>query len=138
MVISWSAPSDNGTPITSYTVHIRKADNTFTEELSDCDGTDATIVSATQCTIPHTSLIVAPFDLQLGYNIDAKIVATNAYGSSSESAVGGGAVILLVPDSPVNLRNVVSITADNQVGLKWDDGYSNGGSVIIDYEVWYD
>ena len=26
----------------------------------------------------------------------------------------------------------------NQVGLKWLDGVANGGTTIIDYQLWYD
>ena len=42
--------------------------------------------------------------------INAKITAYNAYGESAESAIGGGAVIQLVPDPPINLENVISNT----------------------------
>jgi hypothetical protein len=34
----------------------------------------------------------------------------------------------LVPDPPINLANVVSITLDDRIGLSWDDGLSFGGT----------
>ncbi len=78
-----------------------------------------TIVANTQCTIPLSTLTGAPFSLTLGQNINAKLVAVNAYGDSSESSPGGGAVILLVPDAPISLANAPAITTDSQIGLTW-------------------
>jgi hypothetical protein len=52
--------------------------------------------------------------------------------------MGGGAVIELVPDAPINLANVLEITKDDRIGFIWEDGHSNGGNSIIDYQVWYD
>lgn len=37
-VIEWTAPYDNGTPITSYTVVIRDSLNSYREETANCDG----------------------------------------------------------------------------------------------------
>jgi hypothetical protein len=59
-----------------------------------------------------SALTASPFNLVLGSNINVKVVAYNAYGDSSESAIGGGAVILLVPDAPTSLSNVSAITND--------------------------
>jgi len=38
-------------------------------------------------------------------------MATNIVGSTSYSADGNGAIILTVPDAPVNLANVVTVTS---------------------------
>ena len=65
--------------------------------------------------------------------INAKVTAYNAYGESAESAIGGGAVIQLVPDPPINIENVISITLDDRIGIVWQDGISTGGTSIIDY-----
>lgn len=78
------------------------------------------IVASSACTIPLSVLTAEPFNLALGDNINAKLIATNAYGSSAESAVGGGAVIQLVPDAPTGLAEVTSITLDDRIGLIWD------------------
>ncbi len=43
-----------------------------------------------------------------------------------------------MPDAPVNLQNMVSVTSDVKIGLKWADGPSNGGSPILDYLVSWD
>jgi hypothetical protein len=48
VIINWIAPSNNGASITSYKVLIRESDDvTFTEDSVNCDGSDATIISAT-------------------------------------------------------------------------------------------
>jgi hypothetical protein len=43
-----------------------------------------------------------------------------------------------VPDSPVNLADLVAITDDSQVAFSWEDGASNGDSEILDWRVTYD
>jgi len=43
-----------------------------------------------------------------------------------------------VPDKPINLQNVPSITMDDRIGLLWEDGANNGGTTVLDYEIWYD
>jgi hypothetical protein len=62
----------------------------------------------------------------------------NVYGDSIKSDVGIGAVIQLVPDAPVSLTNDPSITSDLVIRFTWNDGSSNGGTVVIDYAVYYD
>jgi hypothetical protein len=90
------------------------------------------------CTVWLATLTADPFFLTLGDPIQVKITAYNAYGVSDESEVGGGALIQLVPDAPVNLQNDELETLDDRIGITWDDGPSNGGTPIIDYEVWID
>lgn len=136
--IKWTKPKVNGLEITAYTVTIQTSTGSFLTELTNCDGAKTDIVAATQCEIPLTTLITAPFNLARGDSVNVKILATNAYGSSSYSAVGSGAIIVLVPDAPVNLLDNHTVTLQNQVGLVWQDGTSNGGTAIIDYQIWFD
>ena len=138
VVIKWTRPVENGTPIIKYNIKIRKADSTFTNELVGCDGSKQTIVSETQCTVPLATLTELPFNLVFGDAVAVKLTASNAYGESLESDVGSGATIQLVPDPPINLANNLLTTLDDRIGITWEDGPSNGGSQIIDYEVWYD
>jgi hypothetical protein len=74
----------------------------------------------------------------LGNTIYAKVIAVNPYGDSASSPVGEGALIVLVPDAPVDLRNDPSITSAQVIGFDWTDGVSNGGESIIDYRITYD
>jgi hypothetical protein len=48
VIIDWTAPSDNGSTITYYTITIRQSDGTtYTEDSVNCDGSDNTIKSNT-------------------------------------------------------------------------------------------
>jgi hypothetical protein len=111
---------------------------TYTLESTECDGTDATVISSTTCEIPLTTLIVAPFSLELNESIYAKIVASNFYGDSSYSTAGNGALTKLVPDAPINLANDETITTDLTIRFTWSQGLSDGGVAVTDYQVYYD
>ena len=92
----------------------------MTENKLYCDGINTlTIINTRLCTIPISVLTAAPYSLPWGSKIWADIQAFNVIGSSSISAVGNGATIIIVPDAPVNLDNVSSITNANQIGLTW-------------------
>lgn len=43
-----------------------------------------------------------------------------------------------VPNKPTGLENVPENTTANQVGLQWQAPAFNGGSIIEDYQLWYD
>jgi hypothetical protein len=48
VIVDWTAASENGSIITSYTITIRESDGiTYTEDLVNCDGSDATIKTNT-------------------------------------------------------------------------------------------
>jgi hypothetical protein len=79
-------------------------------------------VQNTECTVPLSKLTAAPFSLLKGYSINIRVIATNPYGDSLTSDSGNGAVIVLVPDAPINLANDVSITRDNVLGITWTEG----------------
>jgi len=97
-VISWSAPDNGGSPITDYTVKIRQSDaTTFSIDIVNCDMSAST---ATTCTIPVTALRAAPFSLDWGTNVHATVAAINAYGSSTVSVAGNGAIITTTPGAP--------------------------------------
>ena len=66
-----------------------------------------------------------------------KVVAENKFGDSDLSIPGDGAVIQTVPDAPINIVNEVAITSDNKIGLKWENGLSDGGSPVESYTVFY-
>jgi hypothetical protein len=36
------------------------------------------------------------------------------------------------------LNNVNDVTAGNQIGLAWDAPTFDGGSPVLDYNIWYD
>lgn len=136
VVVSWVAPDNGGSPIISYTILIRESDGvTYTTELGDCDGSDSTIVSNVQCTVPALKLHLAPFGLPWASHVYAKIVASNIYGSSEQSEEGNGAIIYAVPDAPVSLSEVLEERSSSTLGLTWEDGPDPGGLPVIDYRV---
>ena len=111
MEVSWIAPYDSASPILSYLIYIRHADEvSYSLELSHCDGNEQTIVDTQSCIIPISVIRDAPFYLEWGTSVFAKIVAKNAVDSSHESAEGNGAMIVTVPDAPINLENVDTVT----------------------------
>lgn len=66
--------------------------------------------------------------------------AQNAIGNGTMSAPGNGAIIsvVVVPSAPTQVtRNAVTSTPTS-IGFTWQDGASNGGSPILDYQVLFD
>jgi hypothetical protein len=103
--------------------------------LTDCDGSDQTILQATSCTVPALSLHLAPFELPWASSVWAKIVATNAYGSTEQSLAGNNGIIYAVPDAPVNLQENYDDRTGTTLGLTWEDGADPGGKPVVDYKV---
>lgn len=81
--------------------------------------------------------MAAPFNLQAGQSVYAKVVAFNAIGSSIESAVGNGAILKLswVPDAPVLSQDLASSTK-TQIAVTWQDGAFNGGQTVTSYRLY--
>ena len=48
----------------------------------------------------------APYSLEWGVGVYAKVIAINIYNDSIESLEGNGAVITTTPDAPINLVEV--------------------------------
>jgi hypothetical protein len=81
--VSWTLPSDNGSPITSYKVYIQEVGtSTYTLENTDCDGTQSNVINNSECFI-DTSKLLASFNLDGGDSVYAKVVAENIYGESA-------------------------------------------------------
>ena len=142
LVISWTAPNDNFSPISEYKIEFMAVDDvTWYQDQFDCDGSNPDILMSLQCTIPMLTLQEPPFNLVLGSPILARISATNVIGVSPPSVVN-------LPLTPVNtvplqptlpIRGVMTNTV--QVDLRWEDlnaDLRNGGSVITSYEVLWD
>ena len=136
VIIDWTAPYNGGTDVTSYTIHIRTTDaSVFAIDSADCNGSDATVVAETKCTVTVATLRAAPFSLAWGSSVYAKVIATNSLGDSITSLVGNGAVILTNPDEPINLANNLDVTWGTTIGLTWDEGTMNAGTPVIDFTV---
>jgi hypothetical protein len=139
VVVDWERPNQRGSPVTGYRIYFRTSDNvTFELENDDCYGLDHTIWDNTECTIPKLTFRGEPFNLPWGSHIYAYVIAFNVYGDSFPSEVGNGAIILVVPDAPLNLEEVYSERDATSLGMKWLEGLANGGAPVLDYQVSYD
>ena len=78
------------------------------------------------------------FNLPWGSEVYAKISAVNVYGESELSEEGNGAVIITSPDAPINLELDETKRGATQIGLKWTEALSNGGSPVLDYSLYMD
>ena len=98
VTVSWSEPDDGGSPITGYTVEVRRSDDVnFSVDLNSCDMSSS---SATSCVIPVATLRASPYNLEWGEAVYARVAALNAYGSSELSSEGNGAKIITAPSAP--------------------------------------
>jgi hypothetical protein len=137
--VTWDLPDFRGSPITAYQIKFRESDLvTYTEYLPTCDGSLGEIYTTRICSIPIAVLRASPYNFAWGSSIYARLSASNIYGTSTMSEEDNGAIILTVPDVPINLANVVDQTLATQIGLVWEDGFSNGGTPILDYIIWTD
>jgi hypothetical protein len=111
IVVNWSLPYNGATSITSYTITLRESDElTYTEALVPCDGTSTTIIASRTCTIPVSVLRAEPFNTEWGSSIFVKVSANNMIGSGPFSVAGNGAIMLTIPDAPINLSNDEEVT----------------------------
>jgi hypothetical protein len=79
---------------------------------------------------------VGPYLFSLGDAINAKVIATNVKGDSSESLAGdGGATIITTPDAPYNLAENTALRDPTSIGLTWNEGAANGGNPVTEYRI---
>ena len=136
VTVSWNEPETNGGPILSYSISVRDSTTlSYSTELTNCDGSNADIITNKSCDIPVSVLISSPFNLAWGDDVYAKISATNEKGSSSQSSAGNGAIIITYPDAPLNLVEKASARTYYTLGLSWSEGVANGGTAVLDYRV---
>lgn len=64
VVLTWQAPQSHGFDITDYQVVIRKQDGVYSSIIDYCDGSDESVIIATQCSVPMAVLREEPFSLE--------------------------------------------------------------------------
>ncbi len=114
--VTWLAPNNNGSPITSYTA------TAFDAPTAGGQVTTCTTMALT-CTLSGLS------DNTLYY---ISLQSVNAAGFSSRSARIAVATSLL----PGAVSAVIGVPGDGQVALSWTAG-GDGASPVSDYTVWY-
>jgi hypothetical protein len=81
--VTWELSSENGSPITSYSIFVKEnGSDTYTQESVDCDGTSASVIANRGCFIYLSTLIVEPYNLVKDESVLVKVVASNLYGDS--------------------------------------------------------
>jgi len=139
MNIDWVEPFTNGSPITGYRIYILQHDGvTYTQEKVECDGTSSAVIANTFCQVSLANLIISPYNHVLDESVWVKIIAENFYGDSLISEPGNGGLVKLVPDAPINLANDPSVTIDTRIKFTWQQGASNGGDTVLDFDIYYD
>jgi hypothetical protein len=103
VIVTWTDPSNGGSPITGYVISLQKADLTFYIDSSNCAGTNPAVIAAKSCSIPANSFVSPVYNLIWGNNVYAKVQAINAYGTSVASALSAGTIIITYPDVPISL-----------------------------------
>lgn len=81
---------------------------------------------------PHTVTELTP-----GIVYEFRVEARNLVGHSPYSA-SISELAAQIPDAPIALADVPSITLADRIGLTWQPPLFNGGSPIIDYRLWFD
>jgi hypothetical protein len=137
--IDWVEPYTQGSPVTGYRVYLLESDGVaYSLELNDCDAGEVIISDAKQCTVLVSTLKDAPYSLDWGTSIFAKVVAYNIYGDSEISEAGNGAIIITYADAPLDLIETISARTSSSITFTWSEGLLNGGSTVTDYRVSYE
>ena len=117
VTVNWTAPSSNGSPITSYTVQA------YDEAGNAVSGATCT------ATAPATTCDVST-NLTAGTNYTFKVTATSGAGTSSASSASSSVAINAAPSVP---RNVVATAGNGSVAVTWDAPNDTRGSALTGY-----
>ncbi len=111
--VEWSAPSDNGSPITGYKLYLNGAEKT--DLILGADARKAVLEN-----LANGGL----------YSIQIAAVNANGVGGKSPAATGTPATLCTAPTDIS-----VSVLNDTEVKLSWKAPLNNGGSSIKGYNV---
>lgn len=116
--VSWTAPSNGGSPITAYALeYSADSGSTWTSWSTSIASTSETVTGLTN-----------------GTAYVFRVSATNSAGTSAFSSASTAVTPATVPGAPTS----VTLTGGNaQVAASWTAPASNGGSAITDYLVEY-
>jgi len=141
LVISWAAPDDHGSPVTAYSIEVRDQLGTAWSAAAACDGSEAAVVAALECSIPMLTLTTAPYSYTLDSLIVVRVAAENAKGWGAVSA--GNSAGATAKTLPGQLAAVTrgSSTTPAQVAVEWaalTGASSTGGLPTTSYHLEYD
>jgi hypothetical protein len=139
--LAWSAPAANNDPITAYRVEILQKDGGYAEELTHCNGADATIVASATCIVPFTVLRASPYLLVQGDAVRFTVAAYNVYGWGATSQLNYVQVATIqtepaAPSAPVYepLSSTASTATFSWAGIT-AGSFETGGSAILSYNL---
>jgi hypothetical protein len=46
--------------------------------------------------------------------------------------------MIITPDAPIEISNDQTVTNRYRIGIVWQEGFSDGGTPVLDYRVSYD
>ena len=114
---------------------------TYQQDLTYCDGTDATTISNLYCDVPLLHLQdVGGFALVQGDLVVEKVAASNSFGQGEFSEPNtSGSLIETVPHA-ITAPTRGSLTHELQVHIEFDSlvDAATGGSPILSYVVLWD
>ena len=141
VTITWIAPSDRGSVITSYKIEIADKTGTTWSTDASCDGTATTVINNLKCVVPMSTLTAAPFSYVFDDVVTVRVSAANFYGfgALSPTTDSTGAKIRVVP-SQMAAPTENSASTDVTVTMDWIalSGSNAGNSEVIAYSLYWD
>ena len=140
-VITWDEPFDNYDDITAYLIELRHSDGVTFSESAECDGQQTDVAQTRQCSVLLTTLIAAPYSLQLDDWIVARVQPYNSFGWGVVSQPNtGGAQIQTQPGQMPAPTYIDASSSIDQVTVQIDalsTTTETGGYPIDSYHFEY-
>ena len=146
VVITWTKPDFNSSPIDKYIIEIQNMNNlnTWFQDVVYCNGANLIIIELAQCTIPMSQFT----DPQLGYElfepIVVRVTAKNAKGLSISPSLPSTASATTKTIPTVMHYNSITrgeTTDEATLDIRWTPlvtASDTGDSEILSYNLQYD
>ena len=118
VTVTWTAPSNNGDPITGYSVQ------------SSTDGANWSSPLASALTSTATAAVVSSLTNGQAYRF--RVAAINGIGTGSATATSSTITPATVPGAPTN---VTASPGDTKALVSWTAPASNGGASVTSYTI---
>ena len=80
--ISWTAPADGSSTITSYSIEIKvKGSSTYIASTADCNGANSLVMTNRYCVVPMSTLTSVTYGYVFDDTVYVRAKAVNAKGS---------------------------------------------------------
>ena len=119
IALTWTAPADNGDPITGYEIEW------------SADGSVGSWIDLTNPSATATSYDDTP--LNPGTERHYRIRAVNGTGNGSWSTARNATTPPAVPGAPTNVQAVAN--GENAINLTWEPPTDDGGAAVTGYEL---